>query len=239
VLEIVGFSIAVPPIARVVPMRREVEGQRRVGGSIVRTLEYALRDLAVVHHSREGDMNVKPLNRLLGLLGLVAPLLMASTAAAQTTWLNSPTTTTGRVIIGPVTGTLGLQGTVDKFYSDIHEIVKAAGITDGTKRARVHGLEAIDSLRPGAPVVAQYAVKGVQASAYTGSGGLNVNEGIVTKVDRSRNRITIRFSQGTTETLRSTKHATQDADGSVHSRVIVYHANDSGQLVAHYFKPVH
>jgi hypothetical protein len=184
-------------------------------------------------------MNVKPLDRLLGLLVLVAPL-MTGAAAAQS--INAPTTTTGRVIVGPVTGTLGLEAAVDKFYSDVHSLVKVMGITDGAKQSRTHGLEALDSLQPGAPVVAHYAVKGVQASAYNvgrvGS-GLNVNEGIVTRVDRSRNRITIKFSQGSTETFRSTKHGAQDADGSVHSRVIVYHSNDAGQIVAHYFKPVH
>jgi hypothetical protein len=203
-------------------------------------VEYALRDLAVSPPFREGDMNVRPLYRLLGLLGLVAPL-MTGAAAAQTN-INAPTTTTGRVIVGPVTGTLGLEAAVDKFYSDVHALVKVMGITDGTKRSRAHGFEALDRLQPGAPVVAQYAVKGVQASAYhadrVGS-GLNVNEGIVTSVDRSRNRITIKFSQGSTETFRSARHGAQDADGSVHSRVIVYHANDSGQIVAHYFKPVH
>ena len=184
-------------------------------------------------------MNVKPLYRLLGLLGLVAPL-MTGAAAAQTN-INGPTTTTGRVIVGPVTGTLGLQSTVDKFYTGLHELVKTSG-TPETKQSKTQGLAALDSLKPGAPVVAQYAVKGVQASAYhvdrVGS-GLNVNEGIVTRVDRSRNRITIKFPEGRTEKLRSTRHGPQDADGSVHSRVIVYHANDSGQIVAHYFKPVH
>jgi hypothetical protein len=182
-------------------------------------------------------MNVKPLYRLLGLLVLVAPL-MTGAAAAQTS-INAPTTTTGRVIVGPVTGTLGLEAAVDKFYSDVHALVKVMGITDGTKQSRAHGFEALDRLQPGAPVVAQYTVKGVQSSAYRVGSGLNVNEGTVTKVDRSRNRITIKFSQGSTETFRSTRHGAQDADGSVHSRVIVYHANDSGQIVAHYFKPVH
>jgi hypothetical protein len=182
-------------------------------------------------------MNVKPLYRLLGLLVLVAPL-MTGAAAAQ--YPNGPTTTTGRVIVGPVTGTLGLEAAVDKFYSDVHALVKAMGITDRTKESRTHGFQALDSLQPGAPVVAQYAVKGVQASAYrVDRPGLNANEGIVTRVDRSRNRITIKFSQGSTETFRSTRHGAQDPDGSVHSRVIVYHANDSGQIVAHYFKPVH
>jgi hypothetical protein len=183
-------------------------------------------------------MNVKPLYRLLGLLGLVGPL-MTGAAAAQS--INAPTTTTGRVIVGPVTGTLGLQSTVDKFYAGLHALVKTSGIP-GTKQSRAQGLGALDTLQPGAPVVAQYAVKGVQASAFNvdrvGS-GLNVNEGIITSVDRSKNRITVAFSQGGTETFRSTKHGAQDADGTVHSRVIVYHANDSGQIVAHYFKPVH
>ena len=185
-------------------------------------------------------MNVRPLYRLLGLLGLVAPL-MTGAAAAQTS-LNGPTTTTGRVIVGPVTGTLGLESTVDKFYSEVGKLVKITAGTAQSKHSKAYYLEAPDSLKPGAPVVAQYAVKGVQASAYNvdriGS-GLNVNEGIVTKVDRSRNRITIKFSEGRSETLRSTRHGAQDADGSVHSRVIVYHSNDSGQIVAHYFKPVH
>ena len=183
-------------------------------------------------------MDVKPLYRLLGLLGSVAPL-MTGAAAAQS--INAPTTTTGRVIVGPVTGTLGLEASVDKFYSDVHKLVKVMGLTDGAKEARTrNGLEVLDTLTPGAPVVAHYAVKGVQASASTaGPDGRNVNEGVVTSVDRSRNRITIKFSQGATETFRSTRHGAQDADGSVHSRVILYHANDSGQIVAHYFKPVH
>ena len=118
-------------------------------------------------------MNVKPLYRLLGLLGLVAPL-MTGAAAAQTD-INGPTTTTGRVIIGPVNGTLGLEAAVDRFYSDIGKVVKITAGTAQSKRLRVHGVEALDSLQPGAPVVAHYAVKGVQASAFNvgrvGSGG--------------------------------------------------------------------
>src|SRR4029450_4662120 len=100
-------------------------------------------------------MNVSPLYRLLGLPGLVAPL-MTGAAAAQTN-INAPTTTTGRVIVGPVTGTLGLEAAVDRFYSDVQTLVKAMGFTHGTKQSRAHGLEALDSLQPGAPVVAQYA----------------------------------------------------------------------------------
>ena len=186
-------------------------------------------------------MNIKPLYRLLGLLGLVAPL-MTGVAAAQINTYTGPTTTTGRVIVGPLTGAIGLESTIDTFYSRVHSLVKVMGLGGGIERSRTRGLEVVDSLQPGAPVVAYYAVKGVQASAINvdrvGPDGLNVNEGIITRVDRSNKRITIKFSQGSTETLRSTRHGVQDADGSVHSRVIVYHTNPSGQIVAHYFKPV-
>ena len=186
-------------------------------------------------------MNIKPLYRLLGLLGLVAPL-MTGVAAAQLTTYTGPTTTTGRVIVGPLTGAIGLESTIDTFYSRVHSLVKAMGLGGGIERSRTRGLEVVDSLQPGAPVVAYYAVKGVQASASNvdrvGPDGLNVNEGVITRVDRSSKRITIKFSHGSTETLRSTRHGVQDADGSVHSRVIVYHTNPSGQIVAHYFKPV-
>src|SRR5262245_29317629 len=187
-------------------------------------------------------MNIKPLYRLLGLLGLVAPL-MTGVAAAQLTTYTGPTTTTGRVIVGPVTGAIGLEATIDTFYSRVHSLVKVMGLGGGIERSRTRGLQAVDSLQPGALVVAYYTVNGVQASATNvdrvGPAGLNVNEGIITRVDPSKNRITIKFSQGSTETFRSTRHGPQDADGSVHSRVIVYHSNDRGQIVAHYFKPLH
>jgi len=159
-------------------------------------------------------MNIKPLYRLLGLLGLVAPL-MTGVAAAQLTTYTGPTTTTGRVMVGPVTGALGLESTIDTFYSRVHSLVKVMGLGGGIERTRTRGLEAVDSLQPGAPVVAYYVVKGVQASAINvhrvGPGGLQVNEGISTRVDRSNKPITITFSHGSTETLRSTRQGVQDA----------------------------
>jgi len=162
------------------------------------------------------------------------------TAAAQTT------TTTGRVTVGRVTGTLGLQSTVDKFYSDMHKIIvettdiltRDTGTNDSTTQDRS---EALETFRPGAPVVAQYMVKGIQASAdvtHVGPDGQNVNDAVITSVDRARNQITIKRSQGQTETLRLTRHPAQDADGHAHNRVVVYHSDNSGQIVAHYFKPV-
>jgi hypothetical protein len=57
-----------------------------------------------------------------------------------------------------------------------------------------------------------------------------VNEGVVTNVDRSSKRITIRFAGGSTETLRLTRSTSG-------GRVIVYYPDRSGQQAAHYFKP--
>jgi hypothetical protein len=80
-----------------------------------------------------------------------------------------------------------------------------------------------------------YSVKGIQTSAdeidESRRNGSSVNEGIVTSVDRSRKRITIRFAEGTTETLRFTR----DASGG--GRVIVSYADRSGHKVAYHFKP--
>jgi hypothetical protein len=63
---------------------------------------------------------------------------------------------------------------------------------------------------------------------------LNINEGTVTRVDRDRKRITIRFANGTTEALQSDNSFTPHS-----SRVKVSYLNQSGQRVARFFKPAH
>jgi hypothetical protein len=150
------------------------------------------------------------------------------------------------VPIPGVTGTIALPANVDKFYSDLNRLlVQAAegidhvvGETDG----REHGESAsLDSLRPGTPVLVHYTIEGVQTSAHefdrTGPGRLKPNEGIVTTVEKKR--VTIRFSDGATQTLRYTSHATKSSDGHVRhgNRVIVYSSDESGQRQTHYFKP--
>jgi hypothetical protein len=159
---------------------------------------------------------------------------------------------TGPPIAG-VTGSLGLEGTVDKFYGGANTmVVKTA---DGvrhllhlTGRTSVHdGTRAADSfsrLEEGSQVVVHYVVEGDRQTALevdrVGEGGLPAVEGTVTYVDRRAKRLTVRLADGTAITLRLTDRAAQNAGKDVDngSQVIVYYADDGGERVAHYFKKV-
>jgi len=135
-----------------------------------------------------------------------------------------------------VTGTIALPWNVDQIYNGVGEAV--AGTRDGierithrTKRTKAEGeAAALSQLRPGTPVVVQYTVKGIQSS--------NHNEGTVTSVDASRKRVSIRFADGATDTLRFSEHATSsEAHAQGGSWAILYSADESGRSVPHYFRP--
>ena len=138
--------------------------------------------------------------------------------------------------------TIALPSTIDAFWTGVNEGLEKAGdgldalTGDGTKVAKGSG--SFESLRPGTPVAVQYAVKGIQASprldSQTAPNGANVNEGTVTRVDRSRKQITIKYANGGTETLHSDNSFTAHS-----SRVIVHYADESGRQVARAFKPAH
>jgi len=160
----------------------------------------------------------------------IGPLLVGSLLAA-------PLTAAGQVPIHGVTGTMALPANVGKFYTGLNKILVST--SDG-----IHGVHkmggpktagsaaSLGSLQPGTPVVVQYAVNGVAASA-----GATPNEGTVTGVDRDKKRITITSRNGETETLRVAKHGPFSGDHP-RSRVVVYHTDASGRRVANYFKPV-
>jgi hypothetical protein len=154
----------------------------------------------------------------------------------------------GPAPIHGLTGIIALPENVDKLYSGMNEILvktsdgleRVFHVTPGTK---VHGGNpALGSLSAGTVVAVHYSVKGVMASAdeidRLGPDGLKHNEGTITKVDRVRKRITIKFADRSIQTLRLTHHAAVESNGHTHSRVIIYYSNDNGQRVAHYFKPV-
>jgi len=167
-------------------------------------------------------------------LGLLTPTT-ARTAAAQTE----------RPPIHGFNATIALPETIEKFYSDLNTGLEKAGdgidhLARATKGTKVRGGDAaLEGLQPGSAVVVQYTVKGIKASAdearQIGPNGSSINEGTVTRVDRSRKRITVRFANGATETLR----APDDSDTQRSSRVVVYRSDESGHRVARYFKPVH
>jgi hypothetical protein len=159
--------------------------------------------------------------------------------------LAAPPTATAQIMVPPNNGfnaTIVLPSTIAAFYSGLNEGLEKTGegleaLTDAKGKKFGKGVGSLDSLRPGTPVAVQYTVKGIQASAdATGQMGQagNVNEGTVAKVDRDNRRLTIKYANGSTETLRS------DNTFSRHSsRVIVYYADQSGRRVAHFFKPAH
>jgi len=141
-------------------------------------------------------MNTQP-GRCFGLLLCGLLTLTVSTARAQTS----------HVAIPGLTGTLALPDNVDKFYEGVNRVLvkTSAGINRIRRKTRgaEEGGASLDSLRPGTPVVVQYSVKGIRTSAD------ELNAGIVTTVDRNKKRVTVRFDDGTTETLRVERHGTE------------------------------
>lgn len=183
---------------------------------------------------------------LLGFVALVACVLVAS---ARTAAQVAPP-------IDGVTGTVALEGTVVQEHATANTI--AVKTMDGvehlfhfTKDILVHGgqgsgVEALQGLRDGTTVAVHYTVAGSDASALEidqiSDDGLKVTEGEVTRIDRGRRQITIRFDNGKTEVFQLTEHAASGAgkdvdhapDGRV--RVRVYYTDDEGHKVAHFFK---
>src|SRR5262245_50204836 len=152
------------------------------------------------------DLEVRPPHHVEDVMSKQSGILM-STLFAGSLLLPAPLTAGGQVPIHGVTGTLALPANVDKFYTDMNTILEKAGdgidhIGHKTKGAKGRERSAsLDGLQPGTPVVGQYAVKGIQTSAAA-----TANESIVTRVDRSRERITIAFKGGESETLRLATH---------------------------------
>ena len=155
----------------------------------------------------------------------------------------------------PVQGTIALEATVKQFYRAANVVVVTT--MDGvehmyhfTKDLVVHGakgsgVDALEDLREGTTVVVHYTVSGAEASAQEidlfGDEGLKITEGQVAKIDRRRQEITIRFANGTTETLRMTNRAAESAGaaekaGADAAKVIVYYSDEAGRKVVHYFR---
>src|SRR5215471_17207445 len=120
-------------------------------------------------------------------------------------------------IIPGITGTIALQGNVDKIYADVNTVVVttidgARHVIHVTSGTEVHGREPqLEHLQPGTAVVVHYSQKGAQKTADEiddiGPAGLKHAEGVVTRVDIFRKRIKVKFADGTMETLRLTHHA--------------------------------
>ena len=147
------------------------------------------------------------------------------------------------------------EGTVKQFYRGLNFVVVKTmdgmeHVYNFTKDLIVHGgknsgVEALEGLREGTHVAIHYSTTGTKASAQEidvlGGEGLSITEGVVTNIDRGKKEITIRYTNGLTETLQMTSRAAAESEGVLEaskkapSRVVVYYADESGRKVAHYF----
>ncbi len=179
---------------------------------------------------------------VLGSILPVAAVLLAASLAR------------GGQTLPPVGGTLTTEATVQQIDAGGTIVVKTVDGVERTFRLAkdllVHGKkgdgpDALAGLRKGSTVVVHYTKEGAEEKAreidYVGDDGLRTTEGIVTRIDRRRKEIVIRFDDGKTETLKLTDRAAADAGKDVDrvagaSRVVVYYADEGGQKVAHFFK---
>ncbi len=158
----------------------------------------------------------------------------------------------------PVQGTVALEGTMKKFYRAANVVIVTT--IDGVehiyhfaKDLIVHGgkgsgADALEGLREGSTVVVHYTAHGAERAArevdVIGPEGLDVTEGTVTRIDRRRRQITVRYDNGRTEvfglTDRAATETTQAIDQVVPggTKVIIYYSDDRGEKVAHFFRSV-
>jgi hypothetical protein len=152
-----------------------------------------------------------------------------------------------------VTGTLALEGTVDKTYAGASALLVKA--SDGihhlfhvTRKTAVHGTEAaFDDLAPGSRVVIHYTIEKSEKTAVEvdriADDGVREMAGTVTRVDRGAKQLSIQLADGSRETLqlseRAAKHVGGDIDHAAGSaKVVVYYTEEDGGKVAHYFKRI-
>jgi hypothetical protein len=156
----------------------------------------------------------------------------------------------------PVRGTVALEGTVKMIYAAANTVIVAT--VDGvdhvyhfTKDLLVHGgkgggVDALKGLREGSTVVVHYTNEGTQQLAHeidrVGDEGLKTTEGVITRINRGRKEVTIRFDSGRTETFQLTDRAAADVGKDIDqaangtTKIIIYYSDDAGQKVAYFFK---
>jgi hypothetical protein len=113
---------------------------------------------------------------------------------------------------------------------------------------RGSGVDALEGLREGSTVVVHSALQGTEQAArevdVIGPEGLEITEGTVTRINRGRSQIAVRYDNGKTEVFRLTDRAaaetTQDVKQAASSgtKVTIYYSNEQRQKVAHFFKKV-
>jgi len=158
----------------------------------------------------------------------------------------------------PVTGTIALEGTMKKLYRGVNVIIVTTmdGIEHAyhfTKELIVHGgtssggVDALEGLREGSTVVIHFTVdpsSGPSAREIdrVGDEGLYMTEGRVSRLDRARRQITIKYDNGSTELFQLTDRASAEAPDDDPStlvgpgRVVVYYRDEHGKKIVHFFR---
>ena len=167
-------------------------------------------------------------------------------------WTTAPALDAQRPpVIHGLTGTIATEGTIKDEHKAANKIIVETEdgvehVFDAAKGLVVHGGKTLSDLKPGTTVVIHYTADAAGSAAHeidrVGADGLNVTEGIVTKIDRGKKEIRIRYDNGTTETLTLTRRAAVDAGQDFRNapagttRIVVYYSNEAGGKVAHYFR---
>jgi hypothetical protein len=141
---------------------------------------------------------------------------------------------------------------MQKFYGAANTIIVTT--IDGvehvihfTKDLIVHGgkdngIDALTGWREGRTVVVHYTLDGSWAAAQeidsVADDGLKVTEGVITKVNRRRKQVTVRFDDGEYETFRLTDRAAGELEGDAPgaTKVTLYYSDETGRKVAHFVK---
>jgi hypothetical protein len=144
-----------------------------------------------------------------------------------------------------VTGTIATEATIKSEHKAGNKIVVATEdgaehIYDVAKGVVVHGgKDGLSDLKPGTTVVIHYTPDNAAREIdRIGPDGLSTTEGVVTKIDRGKKRVTLRYDNGRIETLKLTDRAAADVGKGIeaNTRIVVYYSDEAGAKVTHYFK---
>lgn len=155
---------------------------------------------------------------------------------------------------GGTTNTLTIEGTVDRVSKgpDTLTVTTGDGLTQVfrlTSKLFVHDGKAqqddeLSDLHRGMAVVVHYSDTGsgktVNEVDRLDGNGLTITEGRIVSIDRGRQEIKVALAGNRTETLklsdRAAQHVGRDLDAAADHPIVVYHTDEKGAKVVHYFK---
>jgi hypothetical protein len=158
-------------------------------------------------------------------------------------------------------GNVVTEGTTNKVYAALNVVIvqtvdSVEHVLHYTKNLLTNGgkdtgVDALQGLEKGRTVVVHDTMTDAEETAQEldrvgANQDLKTTEGVLTRVDRGRQQITIRFAGGTTETLQLTERAAAKTSGNNlggastagGTNVVVYYSDQAGHRVALFFKKV-